>query len=272
MGDIDEGGAGLNMKALELISHFQPKLGIQVRQRFVHKENAWLGSKGSGYGHSLLLTATELSWISIHEHSDLYYPGYSPDSKIDLLTAHLSAFNHHLSVFRKLEGGIQMVLLHAFLHLGTELADFLAHILSLFKVIGEQGLCCKLADSEGVNKLQYSSLAVNLAILVTALLQYPYHFLRIFKDLHQLAIGPGIEVYLRHLLLDVCKAKGDILIYSHVWPKGIVLEEEAHLSLVGRNIDASRAIEDHFVANGDLTACRSLKACNHSQCGGLSAT
>ena len=39
MRHINEGGSGLHVQTLQLIAHFQPQLGIQVRQRFIHEQH-----------------------------------------------------------------------------------------------------------------------------------------------------------------------------------------------------------------------------------------
>ena len=37
VGDIDKGGAGFDMQALQLVAHFQAQLGIQVGERLIHE-------------------------------------------------------------------------------------------------------------------------------------------------------------------------------------------------------------------------------------------
>ncbi len=72
--------------------------------------------------------------------------------------------------------------------------------------------------------------------------------------------------------LHVLQTEGDVLIHRHVRPQCVVLEQEADLSLVGRDVDALLAVEDDLVADLDTAAGRRLKACDHTKRRGLAAS
>ena len=138
-------------------------------------------------------------------------------------------------------------------------------------MIAKEGLGGVLGQGEGIDELQNGLLLLQLSVLVPALLQDGGHVGGIFQDLGQSGGVPGIEVVFRHGLLDVGQAEGDVLVDRHVGPQGIVLEEEAHLPLVGRDVDAHVAVEYHLVANGDPAAGGGLQSGDHPQGGGLAA-
>ena len=71
MGYIYKGGIRVHMESLQFRSHFQSQLGVQVTERFVHKEDLRAWSKCPGNSHPLLLTAAELRGITGSKLLDL---------------------------------------------------------------------------------------------------------------------------------------------------------------------------------------------------------
>ena len=55
--DVYECASRFHVQTLQLISHFQTKLCVQIRQRFVHKQHTGFGRERSCDCHTLLLTA-----------------------------------------------------------------------------------------------------------------------------------------------------------------------------------------------------------------------
>ena len=72
MGDIDRGDAELALKLLDDGAHLNAQLGVEVRERLVHQQNARLDDKGAGQRNALLLTAGELVGLALGEVSDLH--------------------------------------------------------------------------------------------------------------------------------------------------------------------------------------------------------
>ena len=66
-------------------------------------------------------------------------------------------------------------------------------------------------------------------------------------------------------------ALSDVLIYGHIGPQSVVLEQEAHLALVGGDVDAQGAVEYHLVADGDAPAGGGFQTGDHPQSGGFAA-
>ena len=60
MGDVDGGDAHLLLDAADLRAHGHAELGVQVGQRLVKKQDAWLHHQRPGQRHALLLAAGEL--------------------------------------------------------------------------------------------------------------------------------------------------------------------------------------------------------------------
>ena len=138
-------------------------------------------------------------------------------------------------------------------------------------MIAEEGLGGVLGDGEGINELQNRLLLLQLAVLIPALLQNGGDIGGVFQDLGQTGSVFGLKIHLGHGLLDIGQAEGDILIHGHIGPQGVVLEQEAHLALVGRNVDAHITVENHLVADGDFSAGGGLQAGDHPQRGGFAA-
>ena len=61
------------------------------------------------------------------------------------------------------------------------------------------------------------------------------------------------------------------MIYRHVGPKGVVLEEKADFPFVGGDVDAHFAVEYHLVADGNASAGGGLQSSDHTQGGGFAA-
>ena len=57
VGDIDKGGVDLLAQFDNLRTHLVAKLGVQVRQRFVHQEDSRVTHDGATDGNTLSLTA-----------------------------------------------------------------------------------------------------------------------------------------------------------------------------------------------------------------------
>ena len=88
----------------------------------------------------------------------------------------------------------------------------------------------------------------------------------------KLCIGQ-IRKYLKpgDSLFDVGEAEGDVLVDRHVGPERIVLEQEADLALVGRDVDTEVAVEDDLVADRDAARRRGLQTRDHAERRGLAA-
>ncbi len=71
--------------------------------------------------------------------------------------------------------------------------------------------------------------------------------------------------------LEVLQTEGDVLIHRHVRPERVVLEQKAHIALVGRKIDAAVRVKNDFSINGDAALCRGFQAGNHAQRGCFAA-
>ena len=126
-------------------------------------------------------------------------------------------------------------------------------------------------DSKGVNQLDIGLFLVQLAVLIPAVLQNLDHLAGIFQNLRQAGGVFGFKVGFGQGLLNVGQAEGDILVHRHVGPKGVVLEQEAHLPLVCGDVDAHLTVKHYLVADGDAAAGRGLQPGDHPQGGGLAA-
>ena len=271
VGDVDEGGAGLHVEALELVAHLQAQLGVQVGEGLVHEEDGGLGGQGAGDGHTLLLAAGELGGVAVHEHADLHDAGDPADGEVDLLLGHLADLGDHLAVLDHLELVVEALGLPGGLRLGLEGADLAGQVLARLQVVAEELLGGEHGDGEGVDELDAGLVLVQLAVFVPALLQDLHHLFGPAEDLGQAGGVLGLKVHFGHGLLDVAQAEGDVVVDRHIGPQGVVLEEEAHLPLVGGDVDPLLAVEDHGVADGDAAAGGGLQAGDHPQGGGLAA-
>ena len=99
VGDIDEGRAGLDMQALQLVAHFESQLCVEVRKRLVHEQNRRLRSEGSGDGDTLLLPAGQLCRIPVHEHADFDDAADTADGEVDFLFGKLAHLRDDFTVF-----------------------------------------------------------------------------------------------------------------------------------------------------------------------------
>ena len=88
--NVDEGGAGLNVQALEFVAHFKAELRVQVRERLVHEQNRGLRGESPCDGNTLLLAAGELGGVALHEHTDFDDAADAADGEVDFLLRELS--------------------------------------------------------------------------------------------------------------------------------------------------------------------------------------
>ena len=70
---------------------------------------------------------------------------------------------------------------------------------------------------------------------------------------------------------QVFQAEGDVLIHRHVGPQGVILEQEAHVALVGGQVDAPVRVKDHIAVDADGALRGGLQARDHAQGGGFAA-
>ena len=138
-------------------------------------------------------------------------------------------------------------------------------------MIGKQLLRGVLGDGEGVDQLDDGLFLVQLALLVHTFGKNLGHFSGIFQNLCQTGIVFCLKIDLRQLFFDVGKAEGNVFIHGHIGPQGIVLEQEAHLALVGGHVDAQTAVKNHLVADGDAPAGGCFQTRDHAQGRGLAA-
>ena len=280
MGDVDKGRAGVDVQPLELRAHLQPQLGVQIGQRLVHEEHRGLGGQGAGDSHPLLLSAGELGGITVHEHADFDDAGHPADREVDLLRGELAHAGHRHAVLEVGEilpegaalGGARrpgaLQRLFQLLQSGLGHGDRLHRLVEL---IAHQGLGGVEGDLIAVDELDVGLVHVQPALFVHTLPDGPNHVVRPLQDADEGGGPAGLQVELRQLLLDVAQTEGDVLVDRHVGPQGVVLEQEAHLPLIGRDVDASVGVEHHLVANGDAAAGGGLQPGDHAQRGGLAA-
>ena len=153
---------------------------------------------------------------------------------------------------------------------GTCRIGCLLRIRRLMNLQVEELLRAHDGEVEGIDELHVGLFGIELSVLIAAVLDLVLYLLSAFQCMHEVGADLRLHVDLRHLFLDVFEAEGDVLIHGHVRPECIVLEEEADLSFVGRDIDALIRIEDDAVTDFDLTLGRRLEARNHTKDGGFS--
>ena len=68
----------LPVQLVEQLHHLHAILGVEITSRFIGKDDARLTHHGTGYRHSLLLTARELAEVSVSGYSVTFY--LSPSS------------------------------------------------------------------------------------------------------------------------------------------------------------------------------------------------
>ena len=83
MSDVDEGRVGVGVQSLELDSHLEPELGVQVRKRLVHEEDLGFRCQGSGDCDTLLLSAGELCRVTLVEFLDFKHCKHFLDPCLD---------------------------------------------------------------------------------------------------------------------------------------------------------------------------------------------
>ena len=72
MGDIDGGDADILLGVADHASHLQTKLGIQIRQWFIHQQNVRGDDQRPGQRNTLLLAAGELVGHTLGKLHDLH--------------------------------------------------------------------------------------------------------------------------------------------------------------------------------------------------------
>ena len=88
--DVDKGGAGFDVQALQFIAHLEPELRVQVRERLVHEQNRGLRGESPCNRNTLLLAAGELGGVALHEHTDFDDAADAADGEVDFLLRELS--------------------------------------------------------------------------------------------------------------------------------------------------------------------------------------
>ena len=89
VGHIDDGGTQFLMEALQLGTHINAQLGVQVGQRLVKQQQLGAGGYGTGDGHPLLLAAGKLRGIAVLVHVNTHHPQGVHHPAVDLRLAHL---------------------------------------------------------------------------------------------------------------------------------------------------------------------------------------
>ena len=153
---------------------------------------------------------------------------------------------------------------------GTCRIGCLLRVRRLMNLQVEELLCAHDGEAEGIDQLHVGLFGIELSVLIAAVLDLILYLLSALQRMHEVGADLRLHVDLRQLFFDVLKTEGDVLIHGHIRPECIVLEEEADLPLVGRNIDALIRIEDDAVTDFNLSFGRGLEARNHTEDGGFS--
>ena len=95
MGDIDDGGAELAVKLLDLGAHLNPQLGIEIGQRFVEQEDLRFTHDRASHGDALALSARELRRLALQQGLEIEHARSLADAGVDL------ALRHPLELERK---------------------------------------------------------------------------------------------------------------------------------------------------------------------------
>ncbi|CDB88157.1 putative uncharacterized protein [Firmicutes bacterium CAG:170] len=126
-------------------------------------------------------------------------------------------------------------------------------------------LCRILRQREGIDQLENGLFLLQISVLVAALVEHGDDLGGRFQNFCQPCSVFRFKVDLCHRLLDIGQSEGNILIDGHVGPQSVVLEQEADLALVGRDIDAKLTVKYDLVADGDAAAGRGLEARDHAE-------
>ena len=159
MRDVDEGGAGLNVQALEFIAHFQAELRVQVRERLVHEQNRGLRGERPCDGNTLLLAAGQLGGVAVHEHTDLDDAADAADGEVDFLLRELARLRDdftvlaHSGIHRRAYSPRPAAVFFAGFDLGGQRGDLRSAVLAAFQMVVEQALGRVLREGEGVDQL-----------------------------------------------------------------------------------------------------------------------
>ena len=108
------------------------------------------------------------------------------------------------------------------------------------------------------------------ALLLTAGKLAGIAMLKLFDAQHLEQLTDAL-VDLLFVPLQVFQAEGDVLANGHVGPKRVVLEQEAHVALVGGQVDARVHVKDDLAVNGNLALRGGLETRDHTQGRGLAA-
>ena len=84
VGDVDRGGAHLQMHLFDLGAHLHPELGIEVRQRLVEQEHLGVAHDGAAHGDALALAAGELLGLAVEQLRDVEDAGRLVHALLDL--------------------------------------------------------------------------------------------------------------------------------------------------------------------------------------------
>ncbi len=85
VGDVDERGLQAMMQFVDLGSHLDPELGVQVREWFIKQEDLRLADNGASHCHPLALSAGELARFALQQVRDAEHFSGLVHSSIDLI-------------------------------------------------------------------------------------------------------------------------------------------------------------------------------------------
>ena len=69
--DVDDGGAQILMKALQLGAHLRAQLCVEIAERLVHQENLRIADERAPQRHALLLTARQFARAPLQKMHDV---------------------------------------------------------------------------------------------------------------------------------------------------------------------------------------------------------
>jgi hypothetical protein len=90
--DVERGRGQFILESLQLTSHMQPQLSIQIGEGLIHQENSRLTDNGSCQGNSLPLASRQLFWPSLQKRENPKQVCNLLDSTGDFSARHFANF------------------------------------------------------------------------------------------------------------------------------------------------------------------------------------
>src|SRR5690606_3055258 len=97
------------MQALDLGSHVDPQLGVEIRQRLIEQEDLRVTHQGAAHGDALALAARKLARLAVEQMADLQQLSHLRDGLVALGLRHAAYLHAEADILRHGHVGVERV-------------------------------------------------------------------------------------------------------------------------------------------------------------------